>query len=120
MAPTKALVSEINKLTQQAVNLNSDSLEFEINGDKFFLPLRLNDAVLFTQNHYDKCIQNGSLGTLTSVKPSGDSYGEVTLDTGDKVEATQSVLDCMELGYAISLHKGHSFRASSLPRKKDG
>ncbi|MCS0151790.1 ATP-dependent RecD-like DNA helicase [Vibrio alginolyticus] len=113
MAPTKALVSEINKLTQQAVNLNSDSLEFEINGDKFFLPLRLNDAVLFTQNHYDKGIQNGSLGTLTSVKPSGDSYGEVTLDTGDKVEVTQSVLDCMELGYAITLHKA---QGSQFPR----
>ncbi|MGR5522694.1 AAA family ATPase, partial [Vibrio sp. PNB22_4_2] len=31
MAPTKALVSEINKLTQQAVNPDSTSLEFEIN-----------------------------------------------------------------------------------------
>lgn len=51
MAPIKALVSEINKLIQQAVNPDSDSLEFEINGDKFFLPLRMNDAVLFTQNH---------------------------------------------------------------------
>lgn len=38
MAPTKAIVTEINKLTQQAVNPNSDRLEFEINGDKFFLP----------------------------------------------------------------------------------
>ncbi|MBF4274600.1 AAA family ATPase, partial [Vibrio anguillarum] len=89
----------------QAVNPDSTSLEFAINGDKFFLPLRLNDAVLFTQNHYEKGIQNGSLGTLTSVKHSGDSYGEITLDTGDKIEVTQSVLDCMELGYAITLHK---------------
>ncbi len=113
MAPTKALVSEINKLTQQAVNPSSDSLEFEINGDKFFLPLCLNDAVLFTQNHYDKGIQNGSLGTLTSVKSSGDRYGEVTLDTGEKVKMTQSVLDCMELGYAITLHKA---QGSQFPR----
>ena len=113
MAPTKALVLEINKLTQQAVNPDSTSLEFEINGDKFFLPLRLNDAVLFTQNHYDKGIQNGSLGTLTSTKPSGDSYGEVTLDTGEKVEIIQSVLDCMELGYAITLHKA---QGSQFPR----
>ncbi|MEZ9647475.1 AAA family ATPase [Vibrio sp. 10N.261.52.C2] len=113
MAPTKALVSEINKLTQQAVNPDSASLEFEINGDKFFLPLRLNDAVLFTQNHYDKGIQNGSLGMLTNAKPSGDSYGEVTLDTDEKVEITQSVLDCMELGYAITLHKA---QGSQFPR----
>lgn len=113
MAPTKALVTEINKLIQQAVNPNSDSLEFEINGDKFFLPLRMNDEVLFTQNHYDKGIQNGSLGMLTNAKPSGDSYGEVTLDTGEKVEITQSVLDCMELGYAITLHKA---QGSQFPR----
>lgn len=113
MAPTNALVTEINKLIQQAVNPNSDSLEFEINGDKFFLPLRMNDEVLFTQNHYDKGIQNGSLGMLTNAKPSGDSYGEVTLDTGEKVEITQSVLDCMELGYAITLHKA---QGSQFPR----
>ena len=113
MAPTKALVSEINKLTQQAVNPDSTTLEFEINGDKFFLPLRMNDAVLFTQNHYDKGIQNGSLGMLTNIKSSGDSYGEVTLDTGEKIEITQSVLDCMELGYAITLHKA---QGSQFPR----
>nr|WP_238930239.1 ATP-dependent RecD-like DNA helicase [Vibrio vulnificus] len=77
------------------------------------MPLRLNDAVLFTQNHYEKGIQNGSLGTLTSVKHSGDSYGEITLDTGDKIEVTQSVLDCMELGYAITLHKA---QGSQFPR----
>ncbi|UPW18887.1 ATP-dependent RecD-like DNA helicase [Agarivorans sp. TSD2052] len=113
MAPTKVLVSEINKLTQQAVNPNSDRLEFEMNGDKFFLLLRMGDAILFTQNHYDKGIQNGSLGTLTSVTPKDDSFGVVTLDTGEKVEVTQSVLDCMELGYAITLHKA---QGSQFPR----
>ncbi len=103
MAPTKVLVADINKLTQEAVNPSGRRLEFEMHGEKFFQNLRLNDAILFTQNHYDKGIQNGSLGTLTSVESSGESYGEVTLDTGDKVEVTQSVLDCMELGYAITL-----------------
>ncbi|MFL9803693.1 hypothetical protein AB6D40_008865 [Vibrio cyclitrophicus] len=74
MAPTKALVSEINKFIQQAVNPDSDSLEFEINGDKVFYHFPVsNDAVLFTQNHYDKGIQNGSLGMLTSAAFSGDS-----------------------------------------------
>ncbi|HFU9991225.1 TPA: AAA family ATPase, partial [Escherichia coli] len=102
MAPTKALVAEINKLTQEAVNPSGKRLEFEMHGERFFQNLRLNDAILFTQNHYDKGIQNGSLGTLTSIDSSGESYGEVTLDTGDKVEVTQSVLDCMELGYAIT------------------
>ena len=63
--------------------------------------------------NYDKGIQNGSLGTLTSVESSGESYGEVTLDTCDIIEDTQSVLDCMELGYAITLHKA---QGSQFPR----
>jgi exodeoxyribonuclease V alpha subunit len=113
MAPTKALVAEINKLTQEAVNHNGSRLEFEMNGERFFQNLRLNDTILFTQNHYDKGIQNGSLGTLSSVKASGEVYGEVTLDTGDKIEVTQAVLDCMELGYAITLHKA---QGSQFPR----
>lgn len=87
---------------------NSKSMEIN-----FFLPLRLNDAVLFTQNHYEIGVQNGSLGTLISVKSTGESYGEVELDTGEKVEVTQSVLDCMELGYAITLHKD---QGSQFPR----
>ncbi|MCQ1061210.1 ATP-dependent RecD-like DNA helicase [Photobacterium sp. ZSDE20] len=113
MAPTRALVSDINKLTQSAVNSDGERLEFQINGDKFFMDLRLGDTVLFTQNHYEDGIQNGSLGTLTNVKNLGETYGEVTLDTGDKVEITQPLLDCMELGYAITLHKA---QGSQFPR----
>ena len=84
-----------------------------MHGESFFQNLKLNDAILFTQNHYDKGIQNGSLGVLTSVEPSEESYGEVTLDSGDKIEITQTVLDCMELGYAITLHKA---QGSQFPR----
>ncbi|MCC2607931.1 AAA family ATPase [Planctobacterium marinum] len=113
MAPTKALVAEINKLTQEDVNSNGSMLEFELHGEQFYQNLRLNDAILFTQNHYDKGVQNGSLGTLTSVEASGDIYGEVTLDTKDRVEITQSLLDCMGLGYAITLHKA---QGSQFPR----
>jgi len=113
MAPTKALVADINKLTQQAVNPSGRLLEFEMHGESYFQNLRLNDVILFTQNHYDKGIQNGSLGVLTSVESSIDNYGEVTLDTGEKVEVTQSVLDCMELGYGITLHKA---QGSQFPR----
>ena len=113
MAPTKVLVAEINNLVQDAVNPSGIRLEFEMHGERFFQNLRLNDAILFTQNHYEKGIQNGSLGMLTSVESSGEIYGEVTLDTGDMVEVTQSVLDCMELGYAITLHKA---QGSQFPR----
>ncbi|MFL0839544.1 AAA family ATPase [Vibrio parahaemolyticus] len=113
MAPTKALVSDINKLTQWAVNTDGKRLEFQMHGDKFFTDFKQGDTVLFTHNHYEKGIQNGSLGTLTHVKSIGESYGEVTLDTGDKVEIDQPLLDCMELGYAITIHKA---QGSQFPR----
>ncbi len=113
MAPTKALVADINKLIQSAVNPNGSRLEFELHGERFFRNLRQGDTILFTQNHYDKGIQNGSLGTLTSVIPVGDFLGMVTLDTADNIEITQSVLDCMELGFAITLHKA---QGSQFPR----
>ncbi len=113
IAPTKKLVADINKLTQEAVNANGKLLEFTMHGEQYFQNLRLNDQILFTQNHYDKGIQNGSLGTLTSANFSGDIYGEVTLDTGEVIEVNQSVLDSMELGYAITLHKA---QGSQFPR----
>ncbi len=113
LAPTKALVKEINGLIQGTVNPHGERLEFELHGEKFFQNLRLNDAILFTQNQYDKGIQNGSLGVLSSIHRSGDSLGEVTLDSGEKIEVSQAVLDCMELGYAITLHKA---QGSQFPR----
>jgi exodeoxyribonuclease V alpha subunit len=44
----------------------------------------------------------------------------VTLDTSDKIEVTQAVLDCMELGYAITLHKaqGSQFPLIIIALKK--
>ncbi len=113
VAPTKALVKDINKRVQECVNNDGAQLQFNLNGDDFYLNIKLNDQVLFTQNIYDKGINNGTLGELTSVEPSDDSFGEVTLDTGERVEITEGVLDCMELGYAITLHKA---QGSQFPR----
>jgi exodeoxyribonuclease V alpha subunit len=113
MGATKVMVADINKLTQNATNINGQRLEFELHGEKFFRDLRKGDVILFTQNNYDKGIQNGSLGVLSSVESVGESYGSVMLDTGDNVEITQPVLDCMELGYCITLHKA---QGSQFPR----
>lgn len=62
---------------------------------------------------YDKGIQNGSLGTLISAEAVGENFGVVELDTGVRVDVTQSLLDCMELGYCITLHKA---QGSQFPR----
>jgi exodeoxyribonuclease V alpha subunit len=110
---TKKTVSDINKLVQQAANPDGKRIEFNIQGNEFFLDMRVGDVVLFTQNNYDKGIQNGSLGILTGVECDGDVYGTVKLDVGETVEISQALLDCMELGYAITLHKA---QGSQFPR----
>lgn len=113
IAPTKQLVSDINKLTQLTTNPKGSLLKFEMHGESYHQNLRLYDPILFTQNHYEKGIQNGSLGILSSVEPTANNFGKVTLDTGKTIEIDQSVLDCMELGYAITLHKA---QGSQFPR----
>ncbi len=113
MGSTRAIVADINKRCQTVVNPDGQHMEFTINGERFFRDLRLGDALLFTQNNYDMGIQNGSLGVLTSVEATVQSYGTVELDTGVQVAITQSILDSIELGYCITLHKA---QGSQFPR----
>lgn len=101
----------ISRFTSSIQSRLVDSLH----GDRFYRDTRQGDAILFTQNNYDKGIQNGSLGTLVSTEAVGEHYGVVELDTGDQIGVTQSLLDCMELGYYITLHKAPNSRESSSP-----
>ncbi|MFM5084896.1 AAA family ATPase [Aeromonas media] len=111
---TTAMVAEINNLIQEAVNPDGDRMTFEMYGETYCRnDLRQGDVILFTQNNYEKGIQNGSLGKLTRAVGTGDDYGVVELDTGESVYVTQSLLDCMRLGYCITLHKA---QGSQFPR----
>lgn len=114
---TKAMIADLNHHCQKQVNPAGKRLQFNLYGDDYFLDLREGDPILFTKNNYNIGIQNGSLGVLTSVEGRVDeeesSYGTVTLDTGETIAITEDVLDCMELGYAITLHKA---QGSQFPR----
>ncbi|WP_111911722.1 AAA family ATPase [Aeromonas media] len=111
---TTAMVADINNLIQEAVNPDGARMTFEMYGETYCRnDLRQGDVILFTQNNYEKGIQNGSLGTLTRAVGAGDDYGVVELDTGESVYVTQSLLDCMRLGYCITLHKA---QGSQFPR----
>lgn len=105
VAPTKALVSKINKLTQDLVNSTGALLKVSIDGELQFVKLKLNDVIVFDKNNYSKDIRNGTLGTLSSVTSEDDKFGEITLDTGRVIKVDQTILDSMSLGYAITLHK---------------
>ena len=114
---TKALVGELNVECQRLINPSGQRLEFTLHGDNFFLELRVGDPILFTRNNYNIGIQNGSLGLLSSAERDAqedqETFGAVTLDTGEEIVITEDVFDCMELGYAITLHKA---QGSQFPR----
>ena len=95
------------------LNANSPEMEFELYGDRRYLPMRLGDPVIFTQNDWDADVQNGSLGKLISIEQTEEHFGIVRLDTGRKVNITEPMLDSLRLAYAISLHKA---QGSQFPR----
>lgn len=98
----------INSGCQKAVNPDGERLEFDFMGERKFLNIRVGDPVIFTKNNYDIGVQNGTLGTLADVEETDIGYGVIEVCTGGKphhVHITQTVLDNIQLAYAISLHK---------------
>lgn len=106
VAATKKLTNEINLRCQSLINPAGERLIFEEFGQSFQTDLLLNDPVLFTKNNYDAGVQNGSLGKLTSIDQTELSFGMVKIDdTNEEVPITKPLLDSLEAGYCITLHK---------------
>ncbi len=79
--------------------------------------LRLGDTVLCTRNMWERGLQNGSLGVVVEVEASPrvlrNDEGEETekalawvdWDDGQRRPLTASMLEDIELGYAVTVHK---------------
>jgi len=89
--------------------------------------LKLDDPVLCTRNLWNFGIQNGSLGRIHTIEPtplqSSDgkkTYGWVRWDDGELRPLTLEVLDSIELGYAVTVHKaqGSQFKRVIIPVTK--
>jgi len=106
VAATKKLANEINLQCQSSINPDGERLTFNEFGQLFQTDLLLYDPVLFTKNNYDAGVQNGSLGKLVSIEQTELSFGAVKIDdTNEEVPITKSLLDSLEAGYCITLHK---------------
>lgn len=105
IAATVTRVGELNREIQEQINGDSPLLNYNLHGEEFYLRLKLNDQILFTQNHASAGVQNGSLGELISIDQAGDVIGTVRLDTGELVDLQGGLIDALSLGYAMTLHK---------------
>ena len=103
----------------QVLTWNADRGRVERSG------FRLGDPVLCTKNLWDDGIQNGSLGRIEDLCAPDPSlcegvYAWIRWDDGVLRPMTDTVLDSLELGYAITVHKaqGSQFSRVLIPIRR--
>lgn len=106
-------IDKLNELCQQALNSDSEKLQWNLFGMTAHLPINVGDPVIFTKNHHDMGVQNGTLGTLVSLGETDDEIGIVELNSGQLVYLNDALLECIQPAYAISLHKA---QGSQFPK----
>ena len=109
-------VKNLNTVMQKAKGFDRQSV-FIDTGDGVYdyvsasgSKLYLNDPILITKNDYNIGIRNGDLGIIETIFEDQDLeaenqvFGVLNID-GREIDLTHDVLDKMELGYAITIHK---------------
>jgi exodeoxyribonuclease V alpha subunit len=109
LTATRELARAINQIVQES--MTKGRREVMIWNDEFecmeATGLREGDAVICTANHWHLDIQNGSMGTVVRVAGDGEegSLGEVEWDDGVVRKISMDLLDDLELGWALTIHK---------------
>jgi exodeoxyribonuclease V alpha subunit len=106
------------RFTQGAPAVARWNLEFD---QAELCGLNLGDVVLCTRNLWDKGLQNGSLGRVVEVEPTPMQAATeeepvlawVEWDDGVRRALTPDMLEDVELGYAVTVHKA---QGSQWPR----
>ncbi len=119
LCPTNRIVATLNQrlqheLTRHRRPVRLFNAEFEA-WEHF--GLNEGDLLICTKNHWDLGVTNGSLGTLIEVyeqpksiiedDDSGEfvSLGRIEWDDGVERELREGLLDSIELGYALTVHR---------------
>ena len=100
---TRAEAFALNRKAQskreEAGELKKESIR--VNGEN----LHINDRVIFTRNSKKYGVNNGDLGTVRGIEPV-TRHLIVRLDNGERVSVPTVVYQHIDLGYAITTHKG--------------
>lgn len=114
LCATRAMVKNVNLLAQKA--LTSGHKPLRLWNEEYdcweILGFNEGDLVICTRNHWDLGVQNGSLGRLIEVFDADDSneegqhpLGRIEWDDGEIRLLHEDLLDNLELGYAMTVHK---------------
>jgi exodeoxyribonuclease V alpha subunit len=108
LCSTRALAKNINQRIQDALaSGRKEVMTWSEEADCWAAAsLREGDLVICTRNNWDLGLQNGSMGRIVSVDHHGDDQiGKIEWDDGVVRGFNDALLDDLELGYALTVHK---------------
>lgn len=115
LCTTRTMAASINRCVQQVLTASNKPLKLFNEEFDCYVHVGFNegDQVICTRNHWDLGVQNGSLGRLIEVFDVVDSddeegplaFGRIEWDDGEIRLLHEDLLDNLDLGYAMTVHK---------------